>query len=52
MIYRMPKFEYLAPKTLEEALSLLSKYGEKARVLAGGTDLLILMKQRWFGRWD
>ncbi len=46
MIYRMPKFEYLAPRTLEEALSLLSQYKERAKVLAGGTDLLVRMKER------
>lgn len=39
------EFEYLAPKTLNEALSLLEKYKDKsARVLAGGTDLLVKMK--------
>jgi len=39
------EFEYLAPKTLNEALSLLEKYKEKsARILAGGTDLLVKMK--------
>lgn len=39
------EFEYLAPKTLNEALSLLEKYKDKsARILAGGTDLLVKMK--------
>lgn len=39
------EFEYLAPKTLNEALSLLERYKEKnARILAGGTDLLVKMK--------
>jgi CO/xanthine dehydrogenase FAD-binding subunit len=39
------KFEYLAPKTLDEALSLLNNYKDKsARILAGGTDLLVKMK--------
>jgi len=42
---RLPKFEYFAPKTLEAALCLLAEKGEGARVLAGGTDLLIKMKQ-------
>ncbi len=32
---------YLAPTTLNEALALKSQYGEQARILAGGTDLLI-----------
>ena len=39
-------FEYLEPKSAEEAVQLLSKYGDKAKVLAGGTDLLISMKKR------
>lgn len=42
----LPKFEYFAPMTLEDACSLLSKYGGEARVLAGGTDLLVKMKHR------
>ncbi len=40
------KFEYHAPKTLEEALDLLNKFGEDAKILAGGTDLLVKMKMR------
>lgn len=40
-------FEYLAPKTVKEALELLSRYGEdECKVIAGGQSLLILMKQR------
>ena len=39
------EFEYLAPKTLDEAISLLDNYKDKsARILAGGTDLLVKMK--------
>lgn len=38
-------FEYLSPKTLEEALSLLARYGEKAKIIAGGQSLLVVMKQ-------
>jgi CO/xanthine dehydrogenase FAD-binding subunit len=41
---RLPKFAYYAPKTLEEVLLLLDEKGEGARVMAGGTDLLIRMK--------
>jgi carbon-monoxide dehydrogenase medium subunit len=37
-------FEYFEPGTIEEATSLLAKYGEKAKVIAGGTDLLVKMK--------
>jgi carbon-monoxide dehydrogenase medium subunit len=40
----LPKFEYHEPSTLEEALHLMSDLGGNARVLAGGTDLLVRMK--------
>jgi len=43
---RLPKFEHLQPDSLEEALDLLSQYGEDAKVIAGGTDLLVMMKHR------
>ncbi|MEW6350320.1 MAG: xanthine dehydrogenase family protein subunit M [Thermodesulfobacteriota bacterium] len=42
----LPKFEYYEPSTLEEALKLLSELGGNAKVLAGGTDLLVRMKQK------
>jgi CO/xanthine dehydrogenase FAD-binding subunit len=39
------EFEYLDPKTLDEAINLLDYYKDKsARILAGGTDLLVKMK--------
>lgn len=38
-------FEYLAPKTVDEALALLSQYKEESKVIAGGQSLLILMRQ-------
>ena len=39
-------FEYLEPETVEEAIQTLSKYGKKAKVLAGGTDLIASMRKR------
>ncbi|MBM3298475.1 MAG: xanthine dehydrogenase family protein subunit M [Deltaproteobacteria bacterium] len=42
----LPKFEYHEPTTLQEALNLLSELGGNAKVLAGGTDLLVRMKQK------
>lgn len=42
----MRDFEYTAPKTLREAVKLLSEKGEGARVLAGGTDLIVQMRAR------
>lgn len=43
---RLPEFAYLEPGDLDEALALLNRYGAACRVLAGGTDLLVRMKQR------
>ncbi len=41
----MPGFEYLSPPTLPEILGLLRTYGDRARILAGGTDLLVQMQE-------
>ncbi len=43
---RLPKMDFHAPESLDEALSLLDKYGEAAKLLAGGTDLLPACKHR------
>lgn len=40
-----PEFEYFVPKSLQEALQLIVQYGPEAKVIAGGTDLLVQMKQ-------
>jgi len=42
----LPKFDYHQPSTLEEALQLLSDLGGNARIIAGGTDLLVRMKHK------
>ena len=42
---RLPKFEYFEPKDIREAVSILQNE-PKARILAGGTDLLPNMKHR------
>jgi carbon-monoxide dehydrogenase medium subunit len=39
-------FDYHAPKTLAEAIALLGRYGEDAKVLSGGQSLLPLLKLR------
>ncbi len=39
-------FDYQEPTTLKKAFSLLKKYGDDARVIAGGTSLIIMMRQR------
>lgn len=45
---RLPKFEYLAPKTLNEAATMLADYGPDAMAVAGGTDVYPKMKRRQF----
>jgi len=40
----MRSFDYYSPPSLQEAFSLLSRFGEQARALAGGTDLIVQMK--------
>ena len=44
-MYSAP-FEYHAPATLSEAISLLGRYGDEAKVLAGSQSLIPLMKLR------
>lgn len=39
-------FEYFAPTSLQEAISLLSNYRDEAKILAGGHSLIPLMKLR------
>jgi 4-hydroxybenzoyl-CoA reductase beta subunit len=41
---RLPNFEYCEPTTLEEVLSILGENQVEPRVLAGGTDLIPLLK--------
>ncbi len=42
---RLPKFEYCEPKDLKEAVSILQNE-PSAKILAGGTDLLVNMKHK------
>jgi aerobic carbon-monoxide dehydrogenase medium subunit len=41
-----PEFDYVAPETLDDAITALRGRGEDAKVLAGGHSLLPLMKLR------
>lgn len=41
----MLKFEYLKPKSIDEAISLHQSHGEKARYIAGGTDVMVRIKE-------
>lgn len=40
----MREFEYAQPATLDEAVALLRDLGPRAKLLAGGTDLILLMQ--------
>ena len=42
----LPDFQYLKPKTLQEALQLLDEHKEEAKIMAGGIGLLAFMKER------
>jgi CO/xanthine dehydrogenase FAD-binding subunit len=41
----MKHFEYHEPKTIQDVCALLSRFGEEASILAGGTDLIVQMKR-------
>ncbi len=41
----IPEFQYVAPKTVADAVSLMASHGSKAKVIAGGSDLLYRMKR-------
>src|SRR5262249_20279433 len=40
------EFEYFAPTTVQEAVSLLTKHGQGAKILAGGQSLIPAMRFR------
>lgn len=44
----MKDFAYCAPSTLREAVALKAEKGEAARVLAGGTDLIVQLRGKRF----
>jgi len=44
----LPQFKLLRPRSLDEAVSYLSKHANNVRVLAGGTDLIPSMRQKLF----
>src|SRR5690242_10623236 len=43
---RLPKFEYRAPRTIADAVKIISDVGSDAQFVAGGTDLYPNMKRR------
>jgi aerobic carbon-monoxide dehydrogenase medium subunit len=40
----LPDFDYYSPRSVAEACQLLAQFGSRAKVLAGGSDLLCKMK--------
>jgi len=42
----MPSMEILQPTQLDEAVSLLSQHGDEARIVAGGTAVVLMLKNR------
>jgi len=42
----LPKFEFYEPASIQEAIELKQKYGPDAKLLAGGTDLLVHLKKK------
>lgn len=42
----MRPFEYLAPTRVSEALDMLAQHGSKAMIMAGGTDVMLELKER------
>ncbi|MDT5262180.1 MAG: hypothetical protein QOC61_1184, partial [Acidobacteriota bacterium] len=43
---RLPKFAYLVPKTIGEAVKMMGEAGAAGQFVAGGTDLYPNMKRR------
>jgi len=38
-------FQYTAPNTVEDATRLLSEHGSRAKILAGGTDIIVQLRE-------
>lgn len=49
MLLELPIFEHIDATDVSEAAAYLDRYGERAKVIAGATDLLSLMKDRIVG---
>src|SRR5437867_2148234 len=45
---RLPPFDYLSPRSLDEAVQLFAHHAPNAMYVAGGTDLYPNMKRRQF----
>lgn len=49
LLYELPPIKYACANSVEEAVLWLDQYCAKAKILAGGTDLLGLMKDNIIG---
>ena len=47
----MRKFTHINARTIDEAISALRRYGERANIIAGGTDLMGKMKDEILPRY-
>jgi 4-hydroxybenzoyl-CoA reductase subunit beta len=45
---RLPAFQYVEPRSIDEACLFLEEHGQESKIMGGGTDLLPSMKQRIF----
>ena len=41
----MRDFEYQSPSTIEETVGILAEHGDKASILAGGTDIIVQLRE-------
>ena len=46
MLGKLPPFDYYRPSTLREALAVMERWDGSVGVFAGGTDLLVALKER------
>ena len=40
----MEAFDFVAAKSIDQAVSILNEHGDRARIIAGGTDILVMMR--------
>ncbi len=43
----MKEFKYLSPRTVEEAISFYGQHSETSKFIAGGTDVIVKVKEGW-----
>ena len=41
----MQSFDYIAPKSVDEVISLLAGQNGNAKILCGGTDLIVQLRE-------